>query len=63
MAVPLAGLTFVIVSAIVRQLRGQPVEGLVEPRKPWAPVHWRLSMRHGRSATSEEAKPREAAAS
>jgi predicted PurR-regulated permease PerM len=63
MAVPLAGLAFVIVSAIVKQLRGQPVEGLVEPRKHWAPVRWRPSIRRGRPSTAEEAEPRAAAAS
>ena len=61
MAVPLAGLTFVIVSAIVKQLRGLPVEGLVVPRKHWAPVRWRPSIRRGRPSLAEEAKPREAA--
>jgi len=63
MAVPLAGLMFVIVSAIVKQLRGQPVEGLIEPRKHWAPVRWRPSIRRGRPSTAEEAQPRAAAAS
>jgi predicted PurR-regulated permease PerM len=63
MAVPLAGLTFVIVSAIVKQLRGQPVEGLVEPRKHWAPVRWRPLIRRGRPSMAEEAKPRRSVAS
>src|SRR5438105_7584681 len=44
-AVPLAALTFVIVSAVIKQLRGLPVEGLIEPRKHWAPVRWRKSIR------------------
>jgi len=34
-AVPVAGLAYVMGCAIVKQLRGEPVEGLVEPRKHW----------------------------
>lgn len=40
MAVPIAGLTFVIVSAVVKQLRGEPVEGLIEPPKRWPKARW-----------------------
>lgn len=63
MAVPLAGLTFVIVSALVQQLRGLPVEGLIEPRKHWAPVHWRPAIHRGRTSVAEEAPPRAISAS
>src|SRR5579883_1744083 len=41
MAVPIAGLAFVIVSAVVKQLRGEPVEGLIEPPKRWPRARWR----------------------
>ncbi|HVA25563.1 MAG TPA: AI-2E family transporter [Chloroflexota bacterium] len=34
-AVPLAGLAVVLATALIRQLRGERVDGLVEPRKPW----------------------------
>ena len=40
MAVPIAGLAFVIVSAVVKQLRGEPVEGLIEPPKRWPKARW-----------------------
>lgn len=40
MAVPIAGLAFVIVSAVVKQLRGEPVEGLIEPPKRWPSARW-----------------------
>ncbi|HEU0167300.1 MAG TPA: AI-2E family transporter [Chloroflexota bacterium] len=62
MAVPLAGLAFVIVSAVIKQLRGEPVEGLIEPRKHWAPVRWPKTSRRGRSLPAEEAAPRATAA-
>jgi len=41
MAVPIAGLAFVIISAVVKQLRGEPVEGLIEPSKQWPRTRWR----------------------
>lgn len=59
---PLAGLAFVILSAVVKQPRGQPVEGLIEPRKHWPPVRWPKSIRRG-GAPVEEAHPRTFAAS
>lgn len=41
LAVPIAGLAFVIASAVVKQWRGEPVEGLVEPAKQWPRARWR----------------------
>ena len=51
MAVPIAGLAFVIVSAVVKQLRGEPVEGLIEPPKRWTKGRW------GRAANSAQRLP------
>ncbi len=45
MAVPITGLAFVIVSAVVKQLRGEPVEGLIQPSKPWPKPRLRRDVR------------------
>ena len=42
LAVPLTGLAFVIGAAIVKYMRGEPVEGLYEPRKRWMVPHRRM---------------------
>jgi hypothetical protein len=58
-AVPVAGLAWVILSAVFKQLRGQPVEGLIEPRKHWAPaVRWPKSIRRRPPLVPKEADPR-----
>ncbi|MGI9145673.1 MAG: AI-2E family transporter [Chloroflexota bacterium] len=44
LAVPIAGLGFVIASAVVKQWRGEPVEGLVQPSKQWPRTRWRRAV-------------------
>jgi len=59
MAVPIAGLAFVIVSAVVKQLRGEPVEGLIEPPKRWPKAHWRRAASGSRQPASAASVPHE----